>query len=1087
MKQFLCIAICLSFFGAAVLHAGEIHHEIKVDLDPKTHRIAVEDTIRFPKDTPPGRNRVLHFLLHRGLEPQSPNPGTHITPLDDEAAATAFEQLPEAFSPTPDTGLEAYRLSLPAGQDTAVLRYAGKIDHPLHQEGEDHARSFQQTPGTVSEEGIYLEGATYWLPWFDQGLLTFTLDVTLPAGWDAVSQGERTRHEKGAERTEVRWESPEPQDAVFLIGGQFTEYSRPAGKVLAQAFLRTPDPALAEKYLGVTGQYIEMYDRLLGPYPYGKFALVENFWDTGYGMPSFTLLGPQIIRFPFILHSSYPHEILHNWWGNGVFVDAASGNWSEGLTAYLADHLIQEQRGRGRNHRRAVLQKYADYVSAASDIPLTAFRERHNPVTEAVGYGKTLMFFHMLRYELSDELFVRSLQDVYRSHRFKRASFEDLESAFSKRAQRDLSQTFAQWVRRTGAPQLRVEAAQAVAIEGGYRLTATLKQIQSGPAYRLNVPIAVHLEGQAAAHQTALAMTEKELQVELMLPARPLRLDVDPEFDLFRRLDRNEIPPALSLAFGGKRPLMLLPAKEKDSATTGYRQLAESWRQSQNPEIEIAWDEAFETLPSDRTVWLLGWENQFLNKMSEGLRHYDTALGAGQVRIGQDILRREEQATVVVTRNGENPNFALAWLAGDNPAALPGLARKLPHYGRYSYLGFKGDEPENKLKGEWPIIQSPMSVRVAQTDGKRVKVVTGKLAARQALATLPSVFSEERMHADLRFLADEKMKGRGFGTPELDRAADYIAEQFRKAGLIPLGDAEGSYFQSFEARAGDPEKTAVLKNVVGLLPGNNADWAGQSVVVGAHYDHLGLGWPDAHRGDDGKIHPGADDNASGVAVLLELARSLAGQSPQRSVIFVAFSGEEVQALGSRHYVQNQKDYPAEKMMGMLNMDTVGRLGNKKLRVFGAETAKQWPHLFRGIGFVTGISIQTVENEFNPSDQLSFHAAGVPAVQVFSGGHDDFHRPSDTLDKIDTAGMAKVAKVMSEAIAYLAERPDPMTVTLSEKNRNPAQQSTTPRRVGLGTLPDFAYEGKGARIDGVSSDSPAEKAGLRAGDIILLAS
>ncbi len=123
------------------------------------------------------------------------------------------------------------------------------------------------------------------------------------------------------------------------------------------AFLRKPDQALADRYLDATAQYLEMYRGLLGPYPYSKFALVENFWETGYGMPSFTLLGEQIIRFPFILHSSYPHELLHNWWGNGVFVDLAGGNWCEGLTAYLADHLIAEQRGQGADHRRAILQK----------------------------------------------------------------------------------------------------------------------------------------------------------------------------------------------------------------------------------------------------------------------------------------------------------------------------------------------------------------------------------------------------------------------------------------------------------------------------------------------------------------------------------------------------------------------------------------------------------------------------------------------------------------------------------------------------------------------------------------------------------
>ena len=177
--------------------------------------------------------------------------------------------------------------------------------------------------------------------------------------------------------------------------------------------LREPDAALARKYLDTTHQYIALYDALIGPYPFKKFAMVENFWETGYGMPSFTLLGSRVIRFPFILSSSYPHEILHNWWGNSVYVDYDSGNWAEGLTSYLADHLIKEQRGGGSEYRRNTLQKYTDYVSRQGDFPLTAFRSRHSARTEAVGYGKTLMLFHMLRRQLGDAAFEQGLQAFY--------------------------------------------------------------------------------------------------------------------------------------------------------------------------------------------------------------------------------------------------------------------------------------------------------------------------------------------------------------------------------------------------------------------------------------------------------------------------------------------------------------------------------------------------------------------------------------------------------------------------------------------------------------------------------------------------
>jgi aminopeptidase N len=214
-------------------------------------------------------------------------------------------------------------------------------------------------------------------------LVSFTLQVELPPGWDAVSQGERTGHLRNDDRTLARWELPETQDEIFLVAARFTEYSRRTGRVSAMAFLRAPDEGLANKYLGATVGYIAMYEKLIGPYPYKKFALVENFWETGFGMPSFTLLGPTIIRLPFIITSSYPHEILHNWWGNSVFPEYGSGNWSEGLTAYLSDHLIREQQGSASEYRQTTLQKYADYVIGEREFPLTEFRSRHSTSSEA--------------------------------------------------------------------------------------------------------------------------------------------------------------------------------------------------------------------------------------------------------------------------------------------------------------------------------------------------------------------------------------------------------------------------------------------------------------------------------------------------------------------------------------------------------------------------------------------------------------------------------------------------------------------------------------------------------------------------------
>lgn len=1078
VSQWMFSGLAVVLFLAPGVYADEapVHHDLRLTLIPAAHTLEVVDTLRVPQRWP----ATFEFTLHDGLKPQVTTHGVSLSRVFSSASAgnagmnqsSGGERVPWA----------RYRVSLPAGIRQFTLRYGGRIHHPLAAQGEEYGRSFRETPGSIGPDGVFLAASTAWFPRFDEApLVTFNLDITVPQGWDALSQGKRARHETTAGSQRVRWESPEAQDDIYVSAARFTAYQRSAGRISAMAYLRTPDDTLADKYLDATVRYLDMYNKLLGPYPYSKFALVENYWETGYGMPSFTLLGPRIIRFPFIIVSSYPHEILHNWWGNGVFVDYQSGNWAEGLTAYLADHLFKEQRGQGAQYRRATLQNYADFVAESQDFPLTEFRARHSSVTQAVGYGKTLMFFHMLRRKLGDKAFVAGLRKLYRDRLFKVTGFREVEQAFTAVSGQELSDFFAQWIRRPGAPQLTVSQARAERDGDGYLLTARLAQTQTGPAYQLQVPLAVSLKGQANAYQTVVRLSAKQKTLKLHLPARPLLLDVDPEFDLFRRVSREEIPPALSLAFGARKSLIVLPGDEPPALQAAWQDFARQW--ARRGDVEIKRDDEIETLPGDRAIWLLGWHNRFLPQLKQALaNNYSAALKSSGISLTPGAGK--PSAAVAVTRHPAHPDLALAWVASADAAAVPGLARKLPHYSKYSYLGFEGDEPVNTVKGQWPVVDSPLSIAVTQTDGARVKPRRAALTPRHALAALPPAFSEQRLMDDARWLADPARKGRGLGTPELDDVADFIAGQFQKAGLQGGGDG-GGHLQIWTENVGDPPRTITLKNVIGVLPGSNPDYAGQSVLISAHYDHLGTGWPDVHAGDEGQIHPGADDNASGVAVLLELARTLGpAWRPQRTVVFAAFSGEEARLLGSRHYVRAKAVSPAT-VIAALNLDTVGRLGKRPVTVFGTGSAREWAHIFRGVGFVTGIPVKGVRDDAGGSDQLSFIEAGVPAVQFFSGVHGDYHRPGDTADKLDGAGMATVASVVKETLDYLATRPEALASALAENTTSALQRPrASGRRVSLGTVPDFSFEGKGVKLSGVQAGSPAEAAGLQTGDVII---
>jgi hypothetical protein len=347
------------------------------------------------------------------------------------------------------------------------------------------------------------------------------------------------------------------------------------------------------------------------------------------------------------------------------------------------------------------------------------------------------MFFHMLRQQIGDKVFMSALQGFYRDNLFQRANFSALQRAFASVTREDMPEVFQQWVTRPGAPELRISATTVQPEGQDYRLSAVLDQVQPGPAYRLQVPLAVSLQGQEQTWQTTVTMAEKHLEFTLRLPAQPWRVDVDPEFDIFRRLHREEIPPALTQLFGADKVFLLLPADASAELKQGYRQLAQAWPQASSQALEIRWDQEIESLPTDRAIWLFGWENRFLPEVITALTPYSVGLTQASVRLEGTPLTRAQHAVVLTVRHPKNPQQTLAWVATQNIAALPGLGRKLPHYSTYSFLGFAGDEPVNIVKGQWSVLASPMSVLLVPAAGSPAQEAAAKLAPRRSLISLP--------------------------------------------------------------------------------------------------------------------------------------------------------------------------------------------------------------------------------------------------------------------------------------------------------------------------------------------------------------
>ena len=1076
---FVTISVCTASFAGST-----VHHKLSVNVDPVKHFVDAVDQITIPADQVKPN---MTFILNSDLTVSSLTPGVTIKLEESGVKVEDLGMDREDLDLSSEFKQNKYSINFVTeskGDVTFTLKFSGMINYPIKQIGEEYARGFSQTPGIIDEKGAYLGGSTYWVPWFNENWISFELTTTMPKGWSVVSQGKRTFNElKNNEQTST-WNSPDPMEEIYLIAAKFNEYSKSAGAVDVMAFLRTPDETLANKYLETTAQYLEMYRKLIGTYPFTKFALVENFWETGYGMPSFTLLGEQIIRFPFILHSSYPHELLHNYWGNSVYIDFKKGNWCEGLTAYMADHLIAEQRGQADEYRRTTLQKYTDYVNPSNDFPLNKFISRTNPSSEAVGYGKSSMFWNMLRESVGDELFVKGFQKFYRDNKFNAASFDDIRASFESVSGKDLKSFFSEWVDKKGAPELSVSNVKCVKKKNEYLLQFTLKQLQKEDAFALDVPVAISFAKNVVVEK--VAMTGKEQNCAFTLKENPRLVQVDPQFNLFRKLNYNEIPPSLSKIFGAEDLLILLPLRAAKEKLESYRALAKIWSEDKTKKIEVSLDSKYDKLPVNKNIWIFGADNKFTGVIKNSLKDYNSEIKNDAVTLGKTSFPVANNSFIVSVRHPNNPDNVLVYLSTENKEAVPGLARKLPHYGKYSYLVFEGDEPANIGKGEWSSVNSPLTAKVITHGEKSSSDVLPELPRRKALAMLTPVFSSERMLKTVQYLAGDELAGRAPGSTGMNSAIDFIVEKFKSAGLLPGAD-DGTYFQSWEEVVDANGKKASVKNIIGIIPGTNPDLKDESVVICAHYDHLGLGWPGANKGNEGKIHPGADDNASGVSVMLELAELLGKNlKPQRSVIFVAFASEESGLRGSKYYVRNMKRFPAKKVIGVLNFDTVGRLGNGKLLVLGAATAREWRFIFMGASYVTGVETEMVTQELDASDQKSFLEVGVPGVQFFSGANADYHKPSDTPDKIDGAGLIKVAAIAQEALLYLADRKEPLSFqgqAVSEVKKLQAAPAGE-RRVSTGSVPDFTFSGEGVKIADLSPDSPAAKAGLQKGDIIV---
>jgi len=657
MTRAVCTLACLLCAATAVAVADPlvIHHDARIVFDLTTNQAVVTDTVRLPDG---GEGLVVEVADTLSGNPVQLEP---VTELADQR--------------------HRYAYVITALQSTEQVRFSRE-----NVGGELRA--------TVGPEGIWLSGSVAWLPTGEGALHAGRFEIDTPEGWFPVMAGEIIAQEESDGRRLTVYEITQAVDDISFVAGRYDVVERRHGGIVMRTCLLEPDARLSDLYLDRTAHYLDLYQDLLGPYPYRSFTTVENWFPTGYGMPGWTLLGAQVMRLPFIPYTSFGHEIAHNWWGNSVFIDPSEGNWCEGLTVWCADYLYKQQESDAAAHeyRRNQLKDYAAYVgdNPERDFPLTAFKSRHSGATRAVGYGKSMAIWHMLEQELGRDAVLQAIRTVYADLRGRRAAWSDFFAALEVASGRDLSTFREQWLTRTGAPALQLTGAEAK----GDEVRFTLRQDE--PAYDLLVPIRVTTGRDEVRH--VVRLTELEQSFTLEVPgARTLA--VDPWHDLFRRLHPVEIEPTLSRVFASDTYVFVPPPYAPDWHGP-TRDFARSFCECDDPLL------ALEGQPQRGAVnVLVNPEVGVLERrLPAELRvHGDLVFLAGK---RHDL--REYDLVFAATAPGDGTDLVI--LTRD-PERLVSLGRRLGHYGKYSWLLLPAGAGDT-LRGNWQPADSPLIARL---------------------------------------------------------------------------------------------------------------------------------------------------------------------------------------------------------------------------------------------------------------------------------------------------------------------------------------------------------------------------------------
>lgn len=704
--------------GHGHAHAPErkhkiVAHDIQVTLDLKRHRLKALDRVKIER----GKGKFKAFI-NKGLTIDSVKVNGQTLPFKIIPTYSLTDYVKDPTHKDRERYKNATLLEIeipedPSHRDIVLdVSYQGVIYDELKVPSFSREYIADQTTGLIGEEGVYLCGASQWYINLPDDLATYRLTTITPSPYEVVTEGKRLERTESGGKIKTVWDVTHPLDALHLIAGRYQITEDEYKGIKIYAFFFPEESHLVPSYIGAVKKYLGIYEDLLGKYPFSKFAVVENFFPTGYGMPSFTLLGKAVVKLPFIVDTSLGHEIAHGWWGNSVFVDHGKGNWCEGLTTYNADYLYKELKGEegAIDYRRQINRDYSNYVHEDNDFPLSEFVERTTPASRVIGYGKSAMVFHMLRRMIGDEAFYGALRLIIKRNLYKKTSWDDLRDAFEEVSGEELDWFFDQWVKRKGAPFIKLGQVSCEKAAEGYRLDVEI--LQEGEPYILDIPVRVELSSGEILDNVYRIKKPKEV-IHITVRSRPNLLVIDPDYDVFRRLHREEIPPVLSQVLGDEKQLVVVPTRGSEETQKAYLEIAKQL--SRTGEAVLKHDsEVNEAELAENSFILLGGigenilVNRFVDVLPEGVRVEKRGFTLKGKRYDQ-----EGSCLVVTPANKYNVNKGVTILFGLSPEGIRSAGRKITHYGKYSYLAFI--DGKNTDKGIWAIKVNPLMYKFQPT------------------------------------------------------------------------------------------------------------------------------------------------------------------------------------------------------------------------------------------------------------------------------------------------------------------------------------------------------------------------------------